>query len=310
MERYLTELQEKSGSLFMRDVTRIDCAIWDPARGMIGESWYMDVELTGALDENGFVYDFSHLKQLLRQVSKTSLDHSLLIPIGNSNVQYAESNGNQVWRLKTTPKAPEPSFIWEYRCPKGAVFGINSVALKKSAAEVEFAKLMKHRLPPSIQAIKVKLRKEDAEPTAAFFRYTHGISGHGGLCQRLFHGHRSRVEIFVGDDRRPDLEHYVARNLLGSEVHIATPSQITSGPYEVGRRLNTHEPLTLSYDSTLGHYEASIPSNRVFVVEQETSIECITHQIAMHLRQTMPDRDPIAVWCYEGIDKGAVVRLN
>jgi len=307
---YLTESQEKNGALFIRDVTRVDCALWDPARGIIGESWHMDVELAGHLDENGFVYDFSHLKQLIRQVSKASIDHSLLIPISNTNVQYAENGNQQIWRLKTTPKSGEKTSSWEYQCPKGAAFSVHSIALKKSAIEAEFAKLMKHRLPHTVQGIKIKLRKEDAEPTAAFFRYTHGISGHAGLCQRLFHGHRSRVEIFVDNERRPDLEHYVARNLLGNDVHIATPSQIVSGPYEMGHRLTSEEPVKLAFDGTLGHYEATIPSNRIFVIENETSIECLSQQIARHLKDHVETNGRLAVWCYEGIDKGAIATLD
>ena len=53
--------KERYGRLFINDIDRIDCAIFDPSIGVVGQSWAVDVTVYGKLDANGFVYDFSNL---------------------------------------------------------------------------------------------------------------------------------------------------------------------------------------------------------------------------------------------------------
>ena len=80
--------KERFGRLFIQDVDKIDCAIFDPSVGVVGQSWYVDITVSGQLDSNGFVYDFSHLKKLVKQVLKASLDHTLIIPVQSKLVHY------------------------------------------------------------------------------------------------------------------------------------------------------------------------------------------------------------------------------
>jgi len=166
--------------------------------------------------------------------------------------------------------------------------------------------LLRHRLPSSILGVKTKLREEVADPTEAFFRYTHGIQCHDGLCQRLFHGHKSRIEIYVGDERRPDLEHFICRELFGTEIHIASPAQIKSGSIEPGTRGTEKQEVRLEYTASQGRFEAILPADRVFVVQDETSIECIAKELAGVVRERIGGMERIQVRCYEGINKGAV----
>jgi 6-pyruvoyl-tetrahydropterin synthase len=300
-----TESNDRVSTLFVRDVGKIDCAMFDPSFGIIGQSWYVDVWLTGSLDDNGFVFDFSPLKALIRNTLATTLDHALIIPVGSQSVQYTELDQGERWTLKSKARGDQFESRWDYISAKGSVFPIHTIALKTANIEQEFARIIRHRLPPSVHQLVVKLREEAIAPTEASYRYTHGITGHNGLCQRLFHGHRSRIEIFVGEERRPDLEHYVVREIFATNIHIATLNQIKSGHGEIGARGKTSEPITLAYTGSLGAFEATLPSNRVFFVEGETSVEALAREIARLIKREEQTTEKIRVVCYEGIDKGA-----
>jgi 6-pyruvoyl-tetrahydropterin synthase len=295
-----------SSTLFVRDVGKIDCALFDPSQGITGQSWHVDVWLTGTLDENGFVFDFSPLKSLIKQTLSSTLDHSLIIPVQSQSVQYGESEWGERWTLRSKARGEAKETRWEYQCPKGSVFPIHSVSLKTSVIEAEFSRILRHRLPATVLGLAVKLREEAIATTEASYRYTHGIQGHNGLCQRLFHGHRSRIEVFIGEERRPDLEHYIAREIFTSSIHIASLNQIKSGSGEIGRRSASDAPITLGYAGTLGSYEATMPANRLFFVEAETSIEAIARELARVIKREEKTNDIVKVVAYEGIDKGAV----
>ena len=297
--------QSRESTLFVRDVGKIDSAVFDPSLGIVGHSWYVDVWLTGALDDNGFVFDFSPLKALIRQTLANTLDHALIIPVGSQNVQYSEFENGECWTLKSRARGENKDARWDYISPKGSVFPVHAVALKITSIEQEFARILRHRLPPSVHQLVVKLREEQIAPTEASYRYTHGITGHNGLCQRLFHGHRSRMEIYIGDERRPDLEHFVVREVFGNNVHIATLNQIKSGDGQIGYRSKSEDPITLSYPGTLGTFEATLPANRVFFVEGETSVESLAREVARLIKREERPSEKIRAVCYEGIDKGA-----
>jgi 6-pyruvoyl-tetrahydropterin synthase len=295
-----------SSTLFVKDVGKIDCALFDPSQGIMGQSWYVDVWLTGTLDENGFVFDFSPLKALIRQTLASTLDHALIIPVQSQSVQYGESEFGERWILRSKARGEAKETRWEYHCPKGAVFPVHAVSLKTSVIEAEFSRLLRHRLPPTVLGLAVKLREESIAPTEASYRYTHGIQGHIGLCQRLFHGHRSRIEVYIGEERRPDLEHFISREIFGSNIHVASPSQIREGKGEIGYRGNTDDFVTLAFTGTLGSYEATMPVRRVFFVESETSVEAIARELARVVKREEKTNEVVKVVAYEGIDKGAV----
>lgn len=298
-----------TGALFVRDIAQIDCALLDPSLGVVGQSWHVDLSVSGTLDTNGFVVDFSPLKSMVKQVLKESVDHALLLPVGSQSVQFMNSDLGESWRLRCRPRNTATEQVWDYECPMGAVLPIRAVAIKGSVVEQEVARILRHRLSERVRNISINLREEKTESTEATYRYTHGIRGHDGLCQRLLHGHRSKIEVFIGDERRPDLEHFVVREIFGSNVHIATPEQVVSGNGEIGQRGKTDEPVTLAYRGSLGQYKLTLPASRIFFVEKETSIERITMEVAKLLKREENPREKLRVLCYEGINKGAVAEL-
>lgn len=297
------------GTIFLNEITRIDCAVFDPSKGILGQSWKVDLAITGPLTENGFVFDFSSLKKLVRQVLKSSVDHALIIPINSQNVQFKGMPSSECWTLKSKTAKSASEHQWTYLSPNGAVFPTRSVVVNRQVLEQEISKSLRHRLPTEISNISVQIRDEELEATEATFRYTHGIAGHEGMCQRLMHGHRCRIQIFVGEERRPDLEHYIARDVMDTNVHFTTPSQFRRGEIPVGRKGNRGETITIGYTGSHGEFEATLPAERVFVVDRETSIECITFEIARLIKREENTTEKVRVVCYEGIDKGAVAEV-
>lgn len=66
--------------LFVRDLTVIDASYLCEARGMVGESWILDVVMSGELNEMSMVLDFSRVKKQIKQIVDEYVDHRLIVP--------------------------------------------------------------------------------------------------------------------------------------------------------------------------------------------------------------------------------------
>jgi 6-pyruvoyl tetrahydropterin synthase/QueD family protein len=62
-----------------------------------GHNYALSVELAGELTEDGYVFDFVELKNILRGVCD-SLDHRFLIPLGNEHLKVDESE--KEWEVR------------------------------------------------------------------------------------------------------------------------------------------------------------------------------------------------------------------
>ena len=67
-------------SLFVEQLCVIDCASLHPLHGLRGESWIVDLQLDGGLDEQGMVFDFGLVKPTVKRVIDEGVDHRLLVP--------------------------------------------------------------------------------------------------------------------------------------------------------------------------------------------------------------------------------------
>ena len=81
-------------TLFVENITVMDFSYLHPLRGLLGESWIVDIELTGDLDNEGVIFDFSYAKKAIKKVIDTEFDHKLVIPIESSQLSITTSENN------------------------------------------------------------------------------------------------------------------------------------------------------------------------------------------------------------------------
>ena len=294
-----------TGSMYVDEIDILDCAVFDTKLGVIGSSHSVDVELSGLLDKDGFVFDFSDVKKQIKKDLKETLDHALLVPKQSQSISLDENNGYLSIRFESMERSEKTT---EYHCPKKAVYLLDATEITTKALEREAEKVFMKNMPSSVTDIRVTLREEQNDDFT-FFRYTHGLPGHKGLCQRLLHGHRSSLRVFLNGERRKDIESDICTNWFNNHVHIAEPSQMTTKHWNLFERGNHEEICTLKYQALEGEFALTIPAESVFLVEKATSIESISQGIAKQIKLRHPDAK-VKVMVSEGINKGGLFEIS
>lgn len=281
-------LTENISSLFIKDIDRIDSAIWEPTVGIKGQSWHVDITISGGLDENGFIFDFGLVKSTIKSTLKNSLDHALIVPANAQELKIEEFDK----RIRIVDNK------LSFEGPKQSVYKLNYSKILTKHIEHELNRVFFDQMPDRVTKVETRLRQET--PTnGEFFHYTHGITGHQGHCQRLFHGHRSLIEIRLNEQRRPDIEKVFAESFLKRSTHIVEETQI----------LRTENDIVyMQYKGTEGVFKGSIPQSQTITVKNGTSIEILVEFFASKLEKYASKGDLLEVAGYEGIGKGAISR--
>jgi 6-pyruvoyl-tetrahydropterin synthase len=290
----------KSGRMFVRDIDHLDCAVFDPELGVLGATWHVDVELSGELDDNGFVFDFGKIKKKFKQVLKETLDHSLVVPKYYSGLS-ANDDGDYLNLVMETTSNER----WAYTCPKSAVYFLPAQTAHADELARALEREMASFLPPNVGELSVTLREESIPNLAGVFQYTHGLVHHDGGCQRLFHGHRSRIEIFRGKTRAYDLEKTISEDFFANTVHLVSSEQVTGTCPPILEKGKKGDSLFISYMAREGQFTAEIPAHKAILLHQSTSIESLAQNIADFLSTTKHEPN-IMVRCFEGINKGGI----
>ena len=280
--------------LFVDNLTVIDFSYLDAERGVVGESWIVDIELAGDLDDQGLVFDFGHVKKQIKQFIDAEIDHRLLVPTDSSGCKTDPLN-NQL----AVEFVLETGELITHQSPKDAVLLIKAISIDSKTIAIDLQKRIKAFLPDNVREVLVTLRNEDISD--AFYHYTHGLQKHLGQCQRIAHGHRSRIEIKVNGERDAQLEAQWAERLRDS--YIATESHIVNQC-----ELNDIPHVSMAYTAQQGDFALTLPRAKIFSMPTESTVENIANYIAHIICNE--NKIDVQVKAYEGPDKGAFGEAN
>jgi len=275
--------------LFVNNLTNVDFSYLDEKHGMMGESWLAQLELDGTLNSQGMICDFGLVKSRVRDWLDTYVDHRLVVPMqcSQTNMQFGKGNLELTWtysdKTKLVCNAPEQAF---------------SQVSTKAITPESLANWCEGQLfelfGDEIQGLKLSFVAENI--AGAFYHYTHGLQQHDGNCQRIAHGHRSCIEIYINGERDESIEQDWAKQwqniYLGTKAHIVSKAEGYT---------------KYQYTAPQGEFSLELPSQRCDDLESETTVEQIAQHVVKVLKSRYPKKD-ILVRAYEGIGKGAIAQ--
>lgn len=272
--------------LFVEQLTVLDCSYLCAERGLVGESWIVDLELIGNLDHQGMVLDFGAVKRQVRDAVESVADHRLLVPRHSQALKLSESAG----RTQLGFRYSEGEIIHD--SPSSALALLNSATIADEPLREALLAAAWKAVPDNVRDIRIHLRHEAID--GAWYRYTHGLKRHLGLCQRIAHGHRSRLKIEVDGVRNRELEsEWAAR---WQDIYLASREDLASEENGV---------CQFRYQAAEGAFELSLPSHRCALMDSETTVEQIAQFIADQQASRIPGSS-VKVRAYEGVAKGAI----
>ncbi|WP_318417867.1 6-pyruvoyl trahydropterin synthase family protein [Photobacterium leiognathi] len=290
--------------LFVRDLTVIDASYLCTERGMVGESWILDVVMSGELNEMSMVLDFSRVKKQIKQLVDQYVDHRLIVPAKSPAINTAATTTGYV----TVDLMREDKSI-HLHCPEQAFCFIDAETVTIESVTEHVYQVLKGNLPENVQGLEITLRHETIN--GAFYHYSHGLKKHDGNCQRIAHGHRSPIELFVNGERNAELEKQWAKRwqdiYLGSQEDVLSVSELNLS--ECAKQVTDETHYGFRYTAPQGEFELAIARSETEMLSTDTTVELLAGYIAEKVKPSLSDSDMLEVVAYEGVGKGAMATL-
>lgn len=282
--------------LFVDNLTNVDFSFLDPERGLLGETWLANIALHGELDEQGMVCDFGVVKKLLRNWLDTELDHRLAIPLRSPDITVTE-DGELLdirWHFGNAGE------FLHTRSPRSSIALVDAEVLTKETVAAWCITQLKQLFPESVARLELTFVCENID--GAFYHYSHGLKKHDGNCQRIAHGHRSRIDVWQDGEKSPRLETLWAERWR--DIYIGTREDLIAQPI-----LSGNHYYSFAYSSAQGKFELTLPQRCCYLIETDTTVEFLATHIAQQTAQENPGKT-IRVKAFEGINKGAIAIAN
>lgn len=275
--------------LFVDNLTVIDCSYLHPEHGIEGESWICDIALTGALDHQSMIMDFGLVKKHIKRAIDAWVDHCLLVPRQSPHLLQLTDNEQGV--LLHWEDAGDRA--WIHQSPKEALCVMDVQEITMESVQHYLQTRLMEVVHETVQSVEVALRTEAI--AGAYYHYSHGLKKHDGNCQRIAHGHRSKLDIWCDGE----IDENRVQQWCSKWGHIYLVSQ-----EDITEQNDTF--IRSEYDAPQGYFMLQAPADACDVIACDSTVECIAQYIADSLKQLQPD----AVWkvkAYEGVQKGAIV---
>lgn len=277
--------------LFVERLTILDFSYLHPERGLLGESWFLDVELEGSLDHQGMVLDFSRVKSQVKETVDERFDHRLLVPANYSGTQIQRNDQrcDLSFRLQSGLEI-------QHSAPASASCLLESEAVTPEVVADAIISQLSDSLPDNVTQIRIRLYNEERK--GAYFQVSHGLKHHAGNCQRIAHGHRSYIDIFRDGQRDEGLEREWAERWR--DIYIGTREDLQAESSRDGTGY-----YRFSYTAEQGLFELELPKERCYLIEKDSTVENLAQHVADTLALKYPDAS-FLVRAYEGVNKGAI----
>lgn len=276
--------------LFVNNLSVIDFSYFDNRRGILGESWVVDIVLSGQLNEQGMVFDFGHVKKIIKRIIDEQVDHCFVLSNQVKNLEIKQDTQTTELSWKHT------TGHYKHSSPHASVLLLDAKTVNKASIGKYLEDTILPQLPKNVESIDIQLTEEHID--GAYYHYSHGLKKHDGNCQRIVHGHRSKIEIFENHQRSAKLEDYWSacfRNIyIGTTEDITEEFDVDNKPY-----------ITFSYSAAQGDFSVTLPKKRVYLIETESTVELIAEHILQKCIEMQPTNHYL-VRAYEGVGKGAI----
>ncbi|MAD46690.1 MAG: hypothetical protein CMI02_11380 [Oceanospirillaceae bacterium] len=273
--------------LFVDQLTNVDFSYLDTRRGLVGETWWASAILDGALDAQGMVCDFGIVKKTLRHWLDEQLDHRLLVPVRSPALTLTE-DGERItlsWRYDSGEQLT-------MEAPRQAVALVDAEMISADTVSDWCREQLRDVFPVNVDQLTLIFAPEEIRDH--YYHYSHGLKKHTGNCQRIAHGHRSRLEIWRAGNRDKSLESEWAERF--NDIYLATEEDITA---------RDDDTLSFAYEAQQGAFCLSLPARCCYLMDTDTTVEYIAAHLASEVRAGYPTED-IEVKAFEGVNKGAI----
>jgi 6-pyruvoyl-tetrahydropterin synthase len=291
--------------LFVNDLTVIDFSYLCKERGIVGESWIVDVLLDGSLNEQSMVLDFAIVKKQIKAIIDDAVDHKLLLPMKAAELTLADSVHHK--NHKTLDYVSERASYY-MQSPNCAFAQIDCLHITIATVTEHLNTIIMAELPDNVQGLTLILRPEVI--SSDYYHYTHGLKLHDGNCQRIAHGHRSKIQIFVDGEKDTQLEHQWCQRwqdiYIASEADRTTKTEIQLSTQAMQNLTPDHQYF--SYTAPQGRFDIAVDNNVLDIVDCDSTVELLADFIARQLKKDQFTKT-IKVIAYEGVGKGAIVSV-
>ncbi len=275
--------------LFVDNLTNVDFSYLDAKRGLVGETWLASIQLEGSLDEQGMICDFGIVKKIIRQWLDTHIDHCLLVPLDSpSLIEYHQNLGETHIQWK------KDNLDITCSAPNQAITIADTKNIDRESVALWCIEKMSHLFPARVKSLKLSFTNEVINGPS--YCYSHGLKKHDGNCQRIAHGHRSKIEIWKDGELDLGLMEKWAETF--KDIYIGTKEDLHA---------ENEDEFAFHYTSAQGKFSLTLPKENCYIIQSDSTVELIANHIAETVKASHPNNN-ITVKAYEGLGKGAIVQ--